>query len=188
RQPIRDPAQPGRIRMTTRAQLISVTSPGEVLTPECVAGRGRTIMRTNAISLDRARRDLQAKFAPEEAALGRYVASLLRPNWAVEEELTERLRARETEALAVFIEFAVGDVVARAGQPVDAKILAVIQALSDKLAESKLRTRAGQADFATAQALAAQHWVQWLVAGLVFVGFALIVTIWRLAVRRRQAT
>ena len=184
RQPIRDQNAQARIKVTTRARLITVADRDEALTPETVGDRGRTIQRTNAIALDRARRDLIAKFPGEEAATGRFVASFLQWNCRLEEELTEQLRARFTEALAVMTDYQPNDMVARTGQIVDAKILAAVKAILEKQAEAKLKEAAA---LAARQEQQQRERVKWLAIGSALMTLALAVVTWQWWRRRREA-
>jgi len=185
RQPIRDQNAPARIKVTTRARLITVRDRDEELTAESIGNRGRTIQRTNAIALDRARRDLIAAFPAEESAVGKFAASFLQPNCRLEEELTEQLRAQQTETLAVLTEYQAGDVVARTGQLVDAKILSAIQAVVEKRAEQALKESAALALIRSAEA---REQIKWLsIAGGVITLVLAIVT-WQWWRRRREAS
>jgi len=185
RQPIRDQNAPARIKVTTRARLISVTDRDEELTPENLGNRGRTIQRTNAIALDRARRDLIAMFALEEAAEAKFAATFLQSNCRLEEELTEKLRARQTEALWVLTEYQAHEVVARTGEMVDAKILAALQAIQEKQAEAKLKESAA---LAASRTEAAREQIKWLAIGAGVVTLALAVVTWQWWRRRREVS
>jgi hypothetical protein len=188
RQPIRDPKAPARIKVTTRARLVSVTDRDEELTPDAVTKRGKTVQRTNAIALDRARRDLLAMFPPEEAATGKFVASLLQPNSRLEEELTEKMRGERTEALWVLDEYRANEVVARNGQIVDAKILGALRAVQEKLAEARLKETMALAATRTRETRAAREQIKWLAlgAGVVTLGLGLVT--WQWWRRRREAS
>jgi hypothetical protein len=183
RQPIRDPNAPARIKVTTRARLVTVTDRDEELTVESLGNRGKIIPRTNAIALDRARRDFIAKFPTEEMETAKFAARFLLPNCRLEEELTEQLRARRTEALWVLNEYAPNDPVGRRGDVVDARILAALQALVEKQAQAELK----QSLQATAlKAEVSQRRLEWLALAAAGTGLALVLITWQWWRRRRE--
>jgi len=184
RLPIRDQNAQARIKVTTRARLVTVRDRDEELTLESLGNRGRTIQRTNALALDRARRDLIASFTREDAAVAKFAASFLQPNCRLEENLTEQLRAAQTEAIAVMTEYQASDVVARTGQMVDARILAAIQAILEEQAEAQLKEAAAQAATNNRQA---REQIKWLAAGGGILTLALVLVTWQWWRRRREA-
>jgi len=115
----------------------------------------------------------------------RYVASFLQFNCRLEEDLTEKLRAQQTEALWVSAEYQANDVIARAGQMVDGKILAAIQAILEKQAEAKLKEAAA---LALIQDREAREQIKWL--GIIggAVTLALVLVTWQWWRRRREAS
>ncbi len=104
----------------------------ETLTAQMVARHGTNHPKTDFISFQRARTDLQAAFPPDLRAAAKYVGSFLKPNCSVEAELTLALRAKRTDGLSVTANFTNGQVIAKKGQVIDAGILAAIAALREK--------------------------------------------------------
>ena len=106
----------------------------ETLTAQMVARHGTNHSKTEFISFQRARTDLQGAFPPEQHAVAKYLSSFLKPNCTVEAELTTALRAKRTEGLSVTETFTNGQVIARKGQVIDRTMLAALAALKEKTA------------------------------------------------------
>ncbi len=104
----------------------------ETLTAQMVARHGTNHSKTDFISFQRARTDLQTAFPPEQHAVAKYLSSFLKPNCTVEAELTLAMRAKRTDGLSVTDNFTNGQVVAKKGQVMDLKMLAVLAALNEK--------------------------------------------------------
>jgi hypothetical protein len=100
----------------------------------------------------------------------------------MEEELTEKIRARNTEALWVLAEYQPGDVVARAGQRVDAKVLAAIQGILEHRAQQALKESLAQT---AARARAVERQLLWLTFGGAGLVVVLGVIAWQWSRRRR---
>lgn len=106
----------------------------ETLTAQMVARHGTNHSKTDFISFQRARTDLQTAFPPEQHAVAKYLSSFLKPNCTVEAELTMAMRAKRSEGLSVTDNFTNGQVVAKKGQVLDLKMLAALAALKEKTA------------------------------------------------------
>lgn len=106
----------------------------ETLTAQMVARHGTNRPKTEFISFQRARTDLQGAFPPEQHAVAKYLSSFLKPNCTVEAELTIALRNKRTEGLATMENFAAGQVIAKKGQVIDSATLAALTALKEKTA------------------------------------------------------
>ncbi len=104
----------------------------ETLTAQMVARHGTNHSKTEFISFQRARTDLQAAFPPEQHAVAKYLSTFLKPNCTVEAELTMAMRAKRSEGLSVTDNFTNGQVVAKKGQVLDLKMLAALAALKEK--------------------------------------------------------
>lgn len=106
----------------------------ETLTEQMVSRHGKNHPKTDLVSFQRARTDLQGTFPPEDRAVAKYLSTFLQPNCFAEVEMTIAMRAKRTAALCATDAFAAGQVVARRGQSVDAKTLAALEMLAAKTA------------------------------------------------------
>jgi hypothetical protein len=109
-------------------------SDNETLTEQIVAKRGKNYPKSEFISFQRAKTDFVDSFPDEEHAIAKYLSAFLKPNCAVEEELTIVMRAKRSEGISATDNFSAGQIIARRGQLVDAKTLAAIGALKEKMA------------------------------------------------------
>jgi hypothetical protein len=88
--------------------------------------------RSNFVAVGRVRRDVQAKFGPDEQWAAKFVTSFIRQNVVCDEALTLQSRARRTDPIISAETYDAGAVVARAGDLIDAKL---------KMALDELRRR-----------------------------------------------
>jgi 7TM-HD extracellular len=116
----------------------------ETLTEQLVARHGTNHPKTDFISFQRARTDLQNTFPPEQHAAARSLGSFLRPNCFVEAELTIALRTQRAAGISATENYAAGQIIARRGQLIDQKIMATIDALKEKTAAVQLRELAAR--------------------------------------------
>ena len=129
--PLRADLLPAGFKMLGyEVRLVAVTNQDQTITPDEAAQRGRSTPRTNLWALARARKELQAAFPPEERALGRFAAAALRFNCVPDATLTEQVRVRHTDSLFAADSYEAGQLIARRGQKVDAKIKAALEQLS----------------------------------------------------------
>lgn len=184
--PVRSPDKvPPEFKIGSTARLVMLANTNQVATPQMAEDRANTVAKTDMISYDRTRSELEATFPPEDHAIARYVISFVRPNCIVDETLTRQLRARRTDPILAADHYQAGQVIARRGQVVDRKIMAALEQLKEKTDLSRLREnlRAEQL-----KAVAASRQKRWLVAGASGVFVILLLLIWRLARRKRRAT
>jgi hypothetical protein len=117
----------------------------ETLTEQLVARHGTNHSKTDFISFQRARTDLQNSFPPEQRAAARNLVSFLKPNCFVESELTIAMRAKRAEGISATDNYTPGQTIAKRGQLIDQKIMAAIDALKEKTAAVQLRQFAASA-------------------------------------------
>jgi len=172
--------------------LVRVKSNDETIALDDVKARGVTEFRTNLLTMSRARLALLEKFSAEEAEMGKFASRCLRENCFAEADLTRIARARHTDPLFVADNFQAGQLIARKGQMVDAKIMAALSQLQEKLMAGRLaaevaheREKAVQEQAQTAQVRASNRW---LVIGLIAAAGVLIVVLSALALRDRRET
>jgi len=125
-------------------RLVTVTNANESLSPDNVERRGKVVARTNLIALARVRTELVASFPPEERAVAKFAASLVRANCFYDGEVTAQLRARRTDPLFVAENFQPGQVIARRGQTVDARVKTALDMLRDRTEAVRLAQKVSE--------------------------------------------
>ena len=179
-------------KLGSQVTLVPVKSQDETITLEDVRTRGTTAFRTNLLTMSRARLALLENFSPAEADIAKFATRCLRENCFVEAELTRIARARHTDPLFVADNFQAGQMIARKGQMVDAKIMAALNELQEKTMAGRLMAEAAheRENVAREQAQAAQMRAsnRWLVIGLIAVGGVLVIVVLALALRDRRET
>jgi hypothetical protein len=140
---------------------------------------GRLIRRSNLFTLTSARKELMAGFQPEERRWSEYLATFVKANCVLEAALTRQLRAERTGAVWVADCYEAGQRIAGRGQVIDAKTMAAIAQLDQKLALNQTPRQ-----FAGGQAKVPSwnNWKVWLAASLLALGMVG----WRLARRNHQ--
>lgn len=128
--PIRADALPRDIKLGAQVRVIpsvgTVTNSGD---PASVTAR--LLARSNLLTVTRARAELQQAFPPEASATAKFLAGFIQANCVVDAVETRRLRAEHVEPLCVVDRYARGEVIAQAGQVVDARVLAAWQQLRE---------------------------------------------------------
>jgi hypothetical protein len=138
--PIRAGGQPAP-RFTFSVRMVPVGSDDETLTLDEADKRGRLAPRANIVALPKAKSDLVESFPPEEQALGKYLASLLKTNLVADMELTDKARAKRTDALWAADRYEAGQVIVKQGQVIDRKVKAALNQLREKAAIGSLQER-----------------------------------------------
>lgn len=127
--PVRPDALPPEIKLGNMVRLVTVTKANNPESTPVAQLRGRMVARTNILTLAKAKTDLQNSFPASERAVGRYLATLLKPNCEVDVALTERLRAERVDSVWVGERYEAGDIIAARGQIVDRRIQAALAQL-----------------------------------------------------------
>jgi hypothetical protein len=152
----------------------------ETLTAQLVARHGTNHPKTDFISFQRARTDLQNSFPPQERDAAKNLSSFLRPNCFVEAELTIALRTQRAEGISATENYAPGQVVAKRGQLIDKKIMAVIDALKEKTAAVQLRELAASVSTNAVRVREKNFWLIGGAAGaMLLLGATLGLWVWR---------
>jgi len=179
-------------KLGSQVTLVPVRAMDETVTLEDVKTRGVTEFRTNLLTMSRARLALLENFSAADTEIAKFATRCLRENCFIEADLTRIARARHTDPLFVADNFQAGQVVARKGQMVDAKIMAALTALQEKIMAGRLaaevaheREKAAQQQAQTAQIRASNRW---LVMGLIAAAGVLILVLSALALRDRRET
>ncbi len=126
------------IRLGRFVTIIPVASVDEPVVAEDAKARGWRMARTNLITLAQARALMLKQFGTNEMAAAKFAERHLRVNSFVEAELTLAARARQTDPLLVADTYQAGQVLARAGQVMDGKVLAAVAQLLEKTAAGRL--------------------------------------------------
>jgi 7TM-HD extracellular len=119
-----DPPPPGN-----EVLLVPVKGETETLTLADADARGTNESWANLLSLSEARQGLRELFSPADEELAKFAAVCLRANCFGEKELTRAAHARQTQPKFVTDHYEIGQIIARKGQVVDAKILAALTQL-----------------------------------------------------------
>ena len=179
-------------KLGSQITLVTVKSRDEAITLEDVKRRGITEFRTNLLTMSRARLALLERFSPEENEIAKFATRCLRENCFVESDLTRIARARHTDPLFVADNFQAGQLIARKGELVDAKIMSALTQLQEKLMAGRLAAeitnQRERVEQERAQAAQIRVSNRLLVAGLIAAGGVLAIVLLVLALRDRRET
>ncbi len=164
-----------------QARIVPATNAGEKLTADFVERNSLVTQRSNVLTLTRARTELVKSFPPEELHTGRILAAMLRENCFLELELTRAARAKKTDALWVADHYEPGDAIVRSGQAVDAKVMAALDQLREKM-------KAGQLEQQIAATRAQSQQNHWLLVSVAALSLVLLLAILQLAKRKTPAS
>jgi hypothetical protein len=184
-QPIRYDNLTNAPKIGSLVRLVPVRSAQDNLMLDDISARGENVSKTNLLTLSRARLALREKFGADEEEAAKFAVRCLRENCFVESELTRVARARLTEALFVADNFQAGQVVARAGQLVDRKIMAALSQIQEKTVAGRLQQQVASEKIQAAQIRESNRM---LVAGLIGVAALLCGTLAWFAFRRKTST
>jgi membrane-associated HD superfamily phosphohydrolase len=190
---------PQNFRFGATVRLIPVTTTNQIISEEEASKTSHNFSRTNFASLAIVRRNLINEFPREERDVGRFLATLLEPNSAVDEAMTQKLRDKRTADVWVVYNFEPGQIVAHRGQVIDAKIKTVIDQLKEKSVVGKLQDLQAKQQAAVGELkqlvaesktkdAQAQQRLFWVVAALGAVVLMLAGATWQLARRRQPET
>lgn len=193
---IRPEPLPDGIRLNTTIRLVALGDPNTRLTSESAQRLGKGFPRTNMVAIAQVRKDFQSIFDVDERDVGKYLATLLKPNCAVDVDVTQEMRAKRVEGEWAVANYEPGEIIARRGHVIDRRIKAALDQLKDKAVvgqlqdlQAKQQAAVGQlqqlvADNKTRTAQGQEH-IQWLIGGLAGVVVILALAIWQLS-RRKQ--
>jgi hypothetical protein len=141
----------------------------ETLTEQLLARHGTNHPKTDFISFQRAKTDLENTFPPEQRAAAKSLSSFLKPNCFVEAQLTIAMRTKRAEGISATENFAAGQLIAKRGQVIDQKIMAAIDALKEKTAAVQLRQLATRASTRPAPVREKNFWLIGAAAGVLLI-------------------
>jgi membrane-associated HD superfamily phosphohydrolase len=213
RRPIRADELPAGFVIGDTLRLVNVDSPQETLTLDAAERRGKIATETSVATLTRARSLLRKEFPDDEQNLARAVAGFLKSDCALDENLTQQSRARDVRQLVVVDHYDAGQIIVQRGEIIDAKTLAALAQLSEKLMPGQLASQIAaqreliqqeqnQAQIAHAaalkshdlelnlhsQALAARARNEWLLVALAGISIVALTAFWILARNRGRGT
>ena len=189
---------PQNFRFGATVRLIPLASTNEVISEAEAAKTSHNFSRTNFMALAIVRRNFINLFAREDRDVAKFLSSLLEPNSAIDEAMTQKLRDKRTADVWVVCDFEPGQIMAHRGDVIDRKLKTAIDQLKDKAVVGKLQELQAKqqaavgelqqlvADNKTKGAQTQQH-VLWLVAALTAMLLVLAGAIWQLA-RSKQPT
>lgn len=180
--PIRADALPPDIKLGAHVRILTVTNQGEAFTFEFAEQRATMLHRTNFLTLNRARLEFQQLVPSTERGQAKFLASFLKPNCVLNEELTVQSRRRQVDPLYVADRYEAGQIIARRGQKVDAKTLAALEQLNSTYSQTP-----HPGDDTPVKEAWMNRVNSWWWAGLGLAGAGLIVGAWQLLIRKRKA-
>jgi hypothetical protein len=179
-QPIRSDTLPANIKLGAQVRVFTPTNFAETLSFELAEQHAVTLPRTNLLTVTRARAALQQLAPAHERPQTKFLASFLKPNCTLSEALTLQSRRHRVDPLYIADRYEAGQIIARRGQTVDAKILAALQQ-----GKSAYRLPPGPPETAAGQAAWLDRLPPWWGAGLALVGAGLILGVWRWRANRK---
>jgi len=151
---------------------------------EEIENSGVSIQAKSIISPWRAHRLVETSFPAGQGDLGKFAAEFVRVNAAPAPDLTEILRAKRMEGLAVNDTYETADVVVKKGRIIDRKALGALAALREKSLIGTLQTKLEQER--TVAGRITQQTI-WIVAGLAVMCIVLVLIFRRLRPRPGSA-
>jgi len=190
---------PQNFRFSATVRLIPLATTNAIISEEEATKTSHNFSRTNFASLAVVRRNFINQFPRDERDVGRFLATLLQPNSAVDEAMTQKLRDKRTADVWVVYNFEPGQIVAHRGQVIDGKIKAAIDQLKEKSVVGKLQEIQAKQQAAVGELkqlvaesktkdAQAQQRMFWLVAALAAVVLMLAGATWQLARRKQPQT
>jgi len=147
-QRIRPDGLPPGIKLGPQVRLVTATNLEDPLTLEFVQKRGVAVHRTNFVNLSRVKQEFQQAEFAHARGQGRFLASFLMPNCTLNAELTLLSRRHQVASLYVADRYEAGQIIARGGQTVDAKILAALEQLKSVESATRSAEQRGKAELA----------------------------------------
>jgi len=136
--PVRSDGLPDGFALGETLRLVPVNDPKEKLALGDAERHGQLIPQTSVTTIPQLRGLFCEEFPKDQQLVARALAAFLKPNCALDENLTQQARVRQTARLAVIAHYDAGEIVVRRGQTVDAKIKAALDQLYGKTAPSQL--------------------------------------------------
>jgi membrane-associated HD superfamily phosphohydrolase len=193
---IRPDPLPDGIKLNTTIRLVALGDPNTKLTGESAQRLGKGFPKTNMVTIVQVRRDFQSIFDVDERDVGKYLATLLKPNCVVDVDVTQEMRAKRIEGEWAVVNYEPGEIIVHRGQVIDRKIETALDQLKDKVVVGQLQdlqvkqqAAVGQlqqlvADDKARTAQSQAH-IRWVIGALAAVVMFMALAVWQLA-RRKQ--
>jgi hypothetical protein len=136
--PVRSDNLPNGFALGETLRLVPVNDPKEKLTLNDAEQHGRLVPQTSVTTIFQLRGLFCEEFPKDQQLVARALAAFLKPNCALDENLTQQARARQIARLAVIAHYDAGEIVVRRGQTIDTKIEAALDQLYGKTAPGQL--------------------------------------------------
>jgi hypothetical protein len=190
---------PPEIKASTR---VRVLGPADAASPTALSvaeNVSLSVARAKLITVERARTNLVASFAPEQQPVALFLAGFLRTNCTPDIELSLQSRAQATAAIVSTVHYEAGQLIVRRGEVVTVKtkvaldeaqkLVAVQEANAEQLAEQQIVARQTAAKIAAGKRAAGQRpdepslW-PWIVLALLMAGG--LYAAWKWVARQRR--
>ncbi len=175
---IRASELPPGLKVGSKAKLVTTTNLDGKLADEFIAQHNVVMLRSNVPTLIRARGDLVKSFPQGERATGKTLAAMLHENCFFDLELTRADHEKKAGAMLSAAEYEPGQLILKRGQAVDAKAVAALEQLRDKMKISQAQVATGLAPRDD----------RWLLAGVIGLSAVLLFAMVLLARRKNSAT
>jgi len=190
---------PAKFRIGATVRMVPVGNTNEMVSEQQATNTTWNFSRTNFVSMAIAQRNLVNTFPREERDVAKYLGTLLQPNCAVDEAVSQRLRDKRTASVWSVCNYEPGQIVAHRGDVVDQKIKTAIDQLKEKAVVGQLQDLQAKQQVAVgelqqlvaenkAKGVRTQERVLWIVAVLAVVVLILAVATWQLARRKQPET
>jgi membrane-associated HD superfamily phosphohydrolase len=197
--PIRPEPLPDNFKLSANNRLVPVGKSSDIVSDEEARDTKRNFARTNFVTLATVKKNLQGLFNLDEREVGKHLATLIKPNCVVDEELTQKLRDKRTEGMWSVVDFDTGQTIAHRGQVIDKKIKAAIDQIKEKAVVGQLQELQAKQQAAVgelqqlvaadkAKGTRSQEHVMWLVGALAAGVLILAIATWQLARRRHPVS
>lgn len=186
---VRPDALPASERLAAdTVRLIVVNQLNAALTLALVDQQGRNLPRSNLVTLGKLQQDAQQTASANDRPEARYVASFLRANCILDQELTRQTWERRLEAINAADRYEAGQRIVQQGEVITAKTKLALDELQSRTAAQRIQATA-DAEYSRVEAEAAQaqraaeetlQINRWLLGGLgiaalVFVSLAIFI-------------
>jgi membrane-associated HD superfamily phosphohydrolase len=190
-------ATPPNFSISETVRLIPLDNASERISEADATQTSRNFAPTNLTSLVTARKNLIDSLPDEDPEVVDFLATLLEPNCAVDEVITQQLRAKRTESVWSVCNFEPGQIIAHRGQVINRRIKTAIDLLKEKKMVGQLQELQvkQQATVSQLQQIVAEDKTKgaqtlarvfWLVGILAVIVLILALTAWQLARRRHS--
>ena len=211
--PIRPDDLPAGFAIGETLRLVNVDGPQQQLTLADAEQNGKLITASSLTTITRLRDLFRRQFPQPEQSLARALGKFLKPDCALDAGLTQQARDRDVRQLVVVNHYDAGQVIVQRGEIIDAKTLAALAQLNEKLMPGQLASQIAaqhellqqeqnraQLEHAAAlksrdleislhnQALAARARNEWLLVALAGTSIVALAAFWILARNRHHGS